>query len=262
MSTRIGGQIRRNVYGLIAIFIAIGGTAYASNEWTGDNIVNGSLTSADYKNNNIQSQDIADGGLTATDLAQNAIPSNDNCPFPNVCFSSSKIADNAVGASEISAGAVGTSEAAGLTGADIDESTFNPQALPGPVVSYAFDDDTGGVCDSDYCTEANLSNLAPGSYLILAKITLTEAFGQIAFPAHCKVVAGADVDFASAFFQDTEGKFNGNTFMATLPMQVVHTFASTGNASIQCKDGGILGIPGDAEGSWAKITAIRLGGVS
>ena len=33
MSARIAAFIRRNVVGLIAIFIAVGGTAYASNEW-------------------------------------------------------------------------------------------------------------------------------------------------------------------------------------------------------------------------------------
>ena len=50
MSTRIAAFIRQNVIGLIAIFIALGGTAYANNEWTGANIVDNSLTSADYKN--------------------------------------------------------------------------------------------------------------------------------------------------------------------------------------------------------------------
>ena len=82
--------IRQNVTGLIAIFIALGGTAYANNEWTGANIVDGSLTSFDYKNDNIRSLDVLDATLRAADLAPNAIPSDDECGAFFVCFSSTK----------------------------------------------------------------------------------------------------------------------------------------------------------------------------
>ena len=113
MSARIAAFIRRNVVGLIAIFIAVGGTAYASNEWTGDNIVDASLTTADYKNNDIKSVDLANGGVNTADLGDDAIPSDASCPFPGICFSSSKIADRAVGESEISPGAAGPGGATG-----------------------------------------------------------------------------------------------------------------------------------------------------
>ena len=177
MSARIAGFIRHNVVGLIAIFIALGGTAYASNEWTGDNIVDGSLTSADYKNNDVASIDVANGSLKANDLNDNAIPSDDNCSFPTICFSSTKIADRAVGESEISPGAVGTSEVApnSLTGSDIDESKLDPTALPGPPGFYAFDDDTGEICNVG-CTELTLRGIPAGSYLIVAKIRVIQAF--------------------------------------------------------------------------------------
>jgi hypothetical protein len=269
MSARIAGFIRQNVLGLIAIFIALGGTAYASNEWTGDNIVNGSLTSVDYKNLNIQ----------AADLAPNVIPSDDNCPFPGTCFNSSKIADRAVGASEISPGAVGTSEVApnsltgsdvapdsltgsdvapdSLTGSDVAEGTLDPNALPGPPGFYAFDDDTGQICDVG-CTELTLHRIPAGSYLIVAKIAVVQTDFDADFTSvHCDLVAGADPATA-----DTDAsRFNivdNDTPTATLPMDVVHTFTATDNASINCNDGGV----GNVDGLDAKIAAVRLGAVN
>jgi hypothetical protein len=272
MSARIAGFIRQNVLGLIAIFIALGGTAYASNEWTGDNIVNGSLTSVDYKNLNIQ----------AADLAPDVIPSDDNCPFPGTCFNSSKIADRAVGASEISPGAVGTSEVApnSLTGSDIDESKLDQAVLqrrvgggcapgdairvvhadgsiicnPGPAAFYTFVDDTGQICDVG-CTEASMKNIPAGTYLLVAKIQLGQEDNDAFTSAHCDLRAGSDPatqdrDFAT--FTDDEDT------VGTLPMEVVHTFDSTDNASITCSDQGV----GDVDGGWAKITAIRLGAVN
>ena len=130
--------IRNNVMGLIAIFIAIGGIAYANNEWTGANIVDGSLTTFDYR----RRTDVARRDPEGARPRPQRLPSNECAKFI-VCYSSTKIADNAVGASEISA-AVGTSEAApnsltgsdvrddSLTSSDIDESTLSPVAAPGP----------------------------------------------------------------------------------------------------------------------------------
>ena len=187
MSARIAAYIRRNVLGLIAIFIAVGGTAYASNEWTGDNIVDASLTTADYKNNDIKSVDLANGAVNTADLADDAIPSDASCSFPGICFNSSKIADRAVGESEISPGSVGTSEAANnaltgfdvandsLKGSDVDESTLDPAALPGPPGFYAFDNDTGEICNVG-CTELTLHRIPPGAYLIIAKIRADPGF--------------------------------------------------------------------------------------
>ena len=52
--------------------------AWAVDEWTGANIQDGTLTSADYKNNDIRSADVRNdsspgGGLTAADLASDSI---------------------------------------------------------------------------------------------------------------------------------------------------------------------------------------------
>jgi hypothetical protein len=268
MSSRIAAFIRQNVTGLIAIFIALGGTAYASNEWTGDNIVNGSLTSVDYKNNDIASADIANATLKDSDLAPDAIPSDDECGFPTICFSSTRIADRAVGASEISPGAVGTSEAANnsltgfdvangsLTGTDVDESTLDPGALPGPSAFYAVDNNTGEICNVG-CTELTLRAIPAGSYLILAKIRVLQEDHDADTIVHCELVAGADMatadtDLATFAIQDNDAP------VATLPLEVVHTFEATDNASINCEDADF----GNVSGTFAKIAAIRLGAVN
>jgi hypothetical protein len=269
MSARIAAFIRKNVMGLIAIFIALGGTAYANNEWTGANIVDGSLTTFDYKNDDIRSVDLLDGTVKGADLATDAIPSDEGCAFPGICFGSTKIADRAVGASEISPGAVGTSEAApnsltgfdvknnSLTGSDIDESTLSLSAPPGPDSFTVAKNDTGEICNG-FCTEGSLKNIPPGTYLLLGKIDSTQTdFGE-GTQVVCELVAGSapstqDVDQAS-YGDGNDGHFLGTT----LPMQVIHTFDSTDNASIQCRDFD----DGSVFGHSLKLTAIQLGSVN
>jgi hypothetical protein len=251
MSARIAAFIRQNVTGLIAIFIALGGVAYANNEWTGANIVDGSLTTDDYKNNDIRSADVRDETVKSPDLAADAIRSDAECPFPGVCFSSTKIADRAVGASEISPGAVGTSEAApnSLTGSDVNESTLDPFALPGPESYTVNKNQTGEICNNN-CTEGSLKFIPPGTYLLLGKIDPHQEDNSESTIVFCDLVAGSD----PATFGDQDGAFYG----ATLSMQVVHTFESTDNASIQCYDSD----EGSVFGRFLKITAIKLGSVN
>jgi hypothetical protein len=60
--------------GPLALFLVLtGGTAWAIDEWSGANIVNGSLTTADYRDNDIRSVDVRNdnvsgGGLTGADI--------------------------------------------------------------------------------------------------------------------------------------------------------------------------------------------------
>jgi hypothetical protein len=259
MSAKIAAFIRQNVTGLIAIFIALGGTAYANNEWTGANIVDGSLTTADYKDDNIRSLDVREATLRAADLAPDAIPSDDECASFFLCFSSTKIADRAVGASEISPGAVGTSEAApnSLTGSDINEASLSPFGLPGPVSFTLAENDTGQICNG-YCTEGSLKFIPPGTYLLLGKIDAYQTdHASDTTLVQCELHAGSDP--ATRDLDWAEFHHNGDYFSgATMPMQVVHTFDSTDNASIQCRDNDY----GSAFGRYLKITAIRVGSVN
>jgi hypothetical protein len=80
---RISDYLRRNLLGLIAIFIALGGTAYATHPGgdntidTGD-IINGQVKQLDIGSNQVRSAEVIDdtfpgGGLAAADLAANSV---------------------------------------------------------------------------------------------------------------------------------------------------------------------------------------------
>ena len=65
-----------NLASSLALFIALaGGTAWAVNEWTGANIVDASLTSADYKNNDIRSADVKEASLGNGDFVTGSVDS-------------------------------------------------------------------------------------------------------------------------------------------------------------------------------------------
>lgn len=265
MSARIAAFIRQNVTGLIAIFIALGGTAYANNEWTGANIVNGSLTTADYKNDDIRSLDVLDGTLKAADLAPDAIYDDKLIPTQG----STRIAPNAIQESELSDSSVFSPEVANnsltgsdvndnsLTGSDVNESTLSPFGLPGPVSFTVGKADTGEICNG-FCTEGSLRNIPPGTYLLLGKIDSTQTETGEGTLVVCDLVAGSDPstqDLDQASYGDGP---NGHFLGTTLPMQVVHTFDSTDNASIQCRDFD----KGSAFGHSLRITAVKLGAVN
>jgi hypothetical protein len=264
MSARIAAFIRQNVTGLIAIFIALGGTAYANTEWTGANIVDGSLTTFDYKNDDIRSADVHDTTLKAGDLAPDAIYDDAFIPPQG----STRIAPNAVQESELSDSSVFSPEVApnsltgsdvngnSLTGSDINESTLSPFGLPGPVSYTVTVNNTGEICNN-LCTEGSLKSIPPGTYLLLGKIDPHQQDPSEATIVFCDLVAGSNAatqDLDTASFGDRDGSFYG----ATLSMQVIHTFESTDNASIQCYDSD----EGSVFGRFLKITAIRLGSVN
>ena len=87
-----------NAMSLVAVFIALGGAAYAANTVRSSDIVNDEVYSADVRNDTL-----AGGGLTAADLRNGSV-------------GNTEIADGAVRSAEVQ------NEA--LTGADIAESTL------------------------------------------------------------------------------------------------------------------------------------------
>lgn len=114
MSARIGSFIRHNLLGLVAIFIALGGTAYATHPSgantisTGD-IIDGQVQNADLGSSavtgakvfpsTLNGSDVAPGGLTGSDIAADSLASSD-------------IGPSAVGSSEVADGSLGTAEVA------------------------------------------------------------------------------------------------------------------------------------------------------
>ena len=61
---RLAAHLRAQWAGLLALFLVLaGGTAWAANEWTGANIVNGSLTGLDVAANSLEGVDVLESSL-------------------------------------------------------------------------------------------------------------------------------------------------------------------------------------------------------
>ncbi len=150
MSTRARSYLRQNVLGLIAIFIALGGTAYAANTIGSDDIIDESILSQDIKNAQVTSGDLranavvsgdvrndttSGGGLTAPDLAADSVGSSEIAPFS---VTTGDLSDNAVTADKLGA----------LPAARMHKSTHS-QGTTGSqnaVVVFSVEDfDTGGL---------------------------------------------------------------------------------------------------------------------
>jgi hypothetical protein len=113
----------------IALFVSLStGAVYAANEWTGANIVDGSLTGSDLAMNTVGGARIKDATVTADDLAANSVGSTEivdgSMTSADLGFSSvnsGQIATDAVGASEIADDSIDSGEIVNnsLTTADI-----------------------------------------------------------------------------------------------------------------------------------------------
>ena len=110
-----------NVVSSLALLVALaGGTAWAADEWTGENIENGTLTSADYRNDDIRSVDIRDdsragGGLTSTDLAPGAVGTSE---VVDGSIASGDVADQSLTGSDVRNNTINADDVFGLRGND------------------------------------------------------------------------------------------------------------------------------------------------
>lgn len=140
-----------NVASTLALFVALGtGTAYAANEWTGENIVDKSLTAADLAIGTIGTLRVQDESLQAVDLKADSVGmgeiqpdavgavevtanSIDGDEIVNSSVSAAELGTDSVGASEIAANAVGASEIAGggVGSSEIANNTITSADLAG-----------------------------------------------------------------------------------------------------------------------------------
>jgi hypothetical protein len=159
MLAKLLAHLRRQWMGALALFLVLtGGTAWAVDEWTGANIVNGSLTSADYKNNNIQSADVKDFSLGNGDFLTGSVDSR-------------VVSNFSLGNGDFLTGSVDSRAATdnSLTGTDIDESSLN---MP-PTTTATFVGPSAPVNLSSSFTKVVGRNLPAGSYAIAATANLT-----------------------------------------------------------------------------------------
>ena len=69
MLSRLSGYFKQNVVGFLALFVALGGSAYAVNTVRSTDIVDGEVASVDIKNQDIVSADVKDQSLTTFDVS-------------------------------------------------------------------------------------------------------------------------------------------------------------------------------------------------
>ena len=133
-----------NVTATLALTVALGtGGAYAANEWTGVNIVDGSLTGADVQDasigggklvpnainasrlaaSSVETSEIADGNVFNADLAPNSISSTRIAPNG---VETSDIADGNVFNADLAPNSISSTRVAdnSITGDDIDEASL------------------------------------------------------------------------------------------------------------------------------------------
>jgi hypothetical protein len=296
---RMRTHIRNNVIGYVALFFALCGVAYAGsgpvdgplpgqNQVGSDDIIDGQVFGKDIQLGTIGSGRVADNSLTANDLALDSVGFGEldslafdkteiapRCIRPIGCFfeipsdaiqtgeiqngqvQGIDIQDSSITSSDILDGAVTSSDIqdSAVASSDIGDGQVTKADLAGsaaPDGYSAFDDGTGIICNN-FCTEGSLKNLPAGAYAISAKIQIHQNDGSDRLFAQCTLNAGIDSD-------ESNGWVNvASEHTVTLPMQVVHAFASNGGtASVNCKDFD----RGNAVGSHLKITAIRLGSLS
>jgi hypothetical protein len=68
MLRSMAGYFRRNVVGFLALFVALGGTAYAVNTVGSSDIIDGQVKSVDVGDNEINSADVKDQSLSTFDV--------------------------------------------------------------------------------------------------------------------------------------------------------------------------------------------------
>jgi hypothetical protein len=186
-----------NVMATVAVFIAMGGGAYAVKNSVGSKeIENGTVRSKELKDDDVRAEDIetaavggsevADGSVGSADIAGSAVGAaqigTDAVKAAEIAANAvgtseiaanavgaAKIADGAVGAGEIADGQVGAAEIAdsavtgadvaadSLAGADIDEASLNGAQVTAAGLLSAHVDDLGGAATTRYGAVSGVS---------------------------------------------------------------------------------------------------------
>jgi hypothetical protein len=233
-----------DVMAAIACFGALaGGTAYAANEWTGENIVDGSLTGADIFNNTVSGADITNGSLTGADVFDNTIGAadvtNNSLTGSDVANTSSLGTDDiheeelvfhdTLVASDIGTGAVRSDEVLdnSLTGADINEGSLN---MPPTTTTTFASQGNVSVPDNGTFAKVTSKSLAAGSYAIVATANVQIFMGGSGNPPHRDTACE---------LRGTDGGFiGGGRDRRSYPTQETTTVSLSMNGGAQVPAGG------------------------
>ncbi len=189
MLSKLARYLGNNVLGLVALFVALGGTAYAVNTVSSADIIDGEVTSADVRNQDILSADVKDQSLTTFDVStflgldvvDGTLTGDDvsdaSTLGPQEIHEEFLSFNDTLLDSDLATGSVGTDEVDdnSLTGADINEATLAVPASLGPVAFRAAND--VALDDSNQPTQIITVALPPGNYTAVA----TANFSGVSF---------------------------------------------------------------------------------
>jgi hypothetical protein len=124
MSHRIHIFMRQNVLGLVAIFIALSGTAYATHPGGANTVSSGDIMDGQVYPADVRNDSLSGGGLTAADLRASSVGasevSNNSLAAGDLAPSSvgaDEVADGSLTGREVLNGSLGTAELGAIPGA-------------------------------------------------------------------------------------------------------------------------------------------------
>jgi len=172
MFRRAVQHVRGNAVAWLALFVAMGGSAYAANTVGSADIIDESILSADIKNGEVKTDDVLNNTIASVDIATGAVANSD---LVNGAITEGKLALNSVGTTRVVNGSLLGADVAPntLTGAQIAESSLGKvndadtvdgldstqlqgaQGDPGPAGPALFAGVLQGASLADVCTTAN-----------------------------------------------------------------------------------------------------------
>ena len=202
---------------MVALFVALGGVSYAA----------ATISSSQIKNNSIQSKDVRNGNLRGKDLKANTIGGSRVLESSFGQVPSAANADNATKAQSADTATSATSAANADTLDGVDGSQYLRVKTR---VRTASD----FVEDGNYANDGNLvqlSNLAPGQYVINAKLQVDNDSG-VAETVDCDLVRnnGALAELDSTFL--THGPNGGAAQVMTYTFLATYTAGAGGTDDI------------------------------
>jgi hypothetical protein len=161
------------VAGLLALFIVLGGPAWAASmvdgarikasSVTGKQVRNSSLTGVDVKNATIEGRDVKNGSLTGTDVRDGSIGAGDIAPGVIPTASSSSIPDGSITTAKFAASAVAP-HALALPGLRTEQNATSPNIIAGADGNSVTPGAVGASIGGGGASSGGEGNTATGSY--------------------------------------------------------------------------------------------------
>lgn len=120
MSAKVAGYIRQHHLGMIAIFLALSGTAYAANTVGSSDIINESILSQDIKNGEVKLTDVGQGAVATDEIVNNQVTGAD--------IGDGQVTTGDVNNDNLTGGDIAPNS---LKGADVDEGSLAGALIPG-----------------------------------------------------------------------------------------------------------------------------------